>query len=46
MGPSAHRTSLKIEHEAKPSALFLATRPEARTDKSDRARRTHALIVL
>ena len=38
--------SLKIEHEAKLSALFLVTRPEASTDKSDRARRNHALIVL
>ena len=29
-----------------PSALFLATRPEASADKSDNARRNHTLIVL
>ena len=29
-----------------PSALFLATRPEASTDKSDNAQRNYTLIVL
>ena len=30
----------------RPRALFLVTRPEVRTDKSDNARRSHALIDL
>ena len=30
----------------RPSALFLVTRPEASTDKSDNTRKNHALIAL
>ena len=38
--------SIKIEHKVKLSVIFLSTRPEPSTYKSDSARKSYALIVL
>ena len=46
---SARASGRVVKNSARghcPSALFLATRPEASADKSDNARRNHTLIVL